>query len=329
MPPPARVGSDRFFSSTMKGFLLLLSGGLASVAVAASSEQAARSAIPSDEELAKAEVKAAPVAGGVFMLQGLGGNIGAFPTDDGLLVIDSEYGGLSTKIQAALQKLSPQRPRFLVNTHWHPDHTDGNAAMGRLGVTIVAHENVRKRLSVEQYLPILKANSPALPPIALPVVTFDQELELHLAGEQIRLLHVPPAHTDGDAIVHFIQADVIHAGDLFLNKAYPIVDYDSGGTLDGLLRAQEKIVWLAGPKTKIIPGHGPLGDREALQDVHDKLLKVRNRIAAMVDAGKSLADVQAARPAADVDAEWGKGFMKEESFVDMAYKAYVAQRRSR
>jgi cyclase len=300
---------------------------LAGVVLAAAPDNATKPrAGPGPEELAKAQVKVTQVSGSAWMIEGLGGNVGVSVGDDGLLLIDGQYAGMMPKLKAALEKVSPKPVRFLVNTHWHPDHTDANAAWAQAGAIIVAHDNVRKRLSTDQNLPILGAKFSAAPPKAWPVITFDDEIEFHWNGDDLHIVNLPNAHTDGDAVVYFPKADVIHAGDLFFNKAYPIVDYDSGGTLDGLLRAQEKMLAMAGPKTKIIPGHGPLADKAALQSAHDLLLKLRDRIAAMVDQGKSLAEVKAAKPTADVDAQWGNGFVKPDMFVDMAYKAYAAEK---
>jgi glyoxylase-like metal-dependent hydrolase (beta-lactamase superfamily II) len=183
----------------------------------------------------------------------------------------------------------------------------------------VAHENVRQRLSSEQFIEILKSKVPPAPEAALPVVTYDSSVTFHINGDEIRALHVPPAHTDGDSVVHFKKANVIHAGDLFFNGRYPFVDLSSGGSFAGMIGAADRMLEMSDERTRIIPGHGPLGDRAALKEYRDLLVDVRDRIEPQVRAGKSLAEVQATRPTAPWDEKWGGGFMKPELFVEIAY----------
>lgn len=284
----------------------------------------AAAAQPSLEELARSQIKRTHVAGSVWMIEGLGGNIGVSAGEDGLLVIDDQYAGLAPKLKSALSELSPKPVRFVFNTHFHGDHTGGNEALAESGAQIVAHDNVRKRLSTQTVLGMLKIS----PQKAWPVITFDEEVEFHLNGDDIRVTHLPNAHTDGDCAVQFLKADVLHTGDTFVWPRFPIIDYASGGTLNGYVRAQERMLTLVGPHTKIIPGHGPLADRAALQATHDALAKIRDRIVALADQGKSLDEIKAAKPTAEMNAKWGSGPVKVDEFVDMAYRGYLAEKKA-
>jgi cyclase len=278
-------------------------------------------AAPMDIDPAKIDIKTTPVAGSVSMLQGAGGNIGVSVGDDGMFVIDDEYAPLAPKIKAALAKLSPKPLRFVFNTHWHGDHTGSNEAMAGAGALILAHDNARKRMTAEQVLEAFGGmRVPPAPEKALPVVTFNDEVTFHLNGDEIHVVHVPAAHTDGDAVVHFLKANVVHMGDTFINGGYPVIDFSTGGTIDGYLAAQEKVLALIGPDTKLIPGHGPLGDKATLQKTHDMIKGVRDAVAKAAAGGKTLEQVQAAKPTAAWDAEWAKGFIKPEMIVTMVYK---------
>jgi cyclase len=209
--------------------------------------------------------------------------------------------------------------RFVLNTHWHFDHTGGNENLGKAGAVIVAQENVRKRLSKEGFIAFFGMKTKPEPPIALPVVTFTRDLSFQLNGEEIRAFHVPRAHTDGDTIVHFAKSDVIHMGDAFFNKMYPFIDTSSGGTVAGVLAAADRVLKTAGDKTKIIPGHGPLGTKADLKAYRDMLAAVSARIADQVKQGRKLEEVVAAKPTAQYDEGWGKGFLAADKFVEMLY----------
>src|SRR5262245_56719058 len=181
------------------------------------------------------EVKASPVAGNVHVLTGRGGNIGVSAGDDGVFLVDDQYAPLTDKVKAAVAGISPRPIRFLLNTHWHGDHTGGNENLGKAGVVIVAHENVRRRMSVEQFIEAFDEKVPPAPAQALPVVTFTDAVTFHMNGDDVRCFHVPPAHTDGDTVVHFQKADVIHMGDLFFNGMYPFIDVATGGSFEGVI----------------------------------------------------------------------------------------------
>jgi glyoxylase-like metal-dependent hydrolase (beta-lactamase superfamily II) len=275
--------------------------------------------------LAQVQIKTTKVAGSTWMLEGSGGNIGVTAGPDGVFLIDDQFAPLAPKIQAAIAQISKRPLRFIFNTHWHGDHTGGNEALAGTGALIVAHDNVRKRMSHDQRSDLAKAfgrpeTIPASPAKALPVITFSEEVTFHLNEDEIHVVHVAAAHTDGDAIIHFTRANVLHAGDVFINGGYPIIDLSSGGTIDGYIAAQERLLALVDEHTKIIPGHGPLGDRAALKRTHDMIVAARAAIAKAAQGGKrSLEEVIAAKPTAPWDAEWAS-LIKPDLFVTMVYK---------
>jgi cyclase len=277
------------------------------------------------EEMAKVEIKTQKIAGSVSMLVGRGGNIGVSMGQDGAFLIDDEYAPLTPKIKAAVAALGDKPLRFLLNTHWHGDHTGGNKDMGEAGVLIVAHENVRRRMSTDQFIAAFKETVPASPQIALPVVTFTDAVTFHLNGDEIRAFHVPPAHTDGDAIIQFRTANVVHMGDTFFNGLYPFIDVSSGGNIDGMIGACDIVLKLVDAGTKIIPGHGPLGTREDLAAYRAMLVGVRAAIASLVAAGRTLEQAVAAHPTAQWDAQWGQGFLKPDEFVSIVYGDIAAR----
>jgi glyoxylase-like metal-dependent hydrolase (beta-lactamase superfamily II) len=271
------------------------------------------------QDFSKVEVRSQKVAEGVYMLTGSGGNIGVSVGKDGVYVIDDQYAPLTDKILAAIRALSPDPVRFVVNTHWHGDHTGGNENMGKTGALLVAHENVRKRMSTEQFMAAFGRKVEPSPEAALPVVTFTDAVTFHWNGDEIRVHHVAPAHTDGDSVIHFVKADVVHMGDLFTNGSFPFVDTSSGGRVDGFLAAADGVLGVATEKTRIIPGHGPLGTKADLQAFRDMVATVRDRVAKLKAEGKTREQAIAAKPTADLDAKWGGGFMKGDSFVGFTF----------
>lgn len=281
------------------------------------SEKEAAPAAPATEEIV---VQVDQISGPVYMLTGRGGNIGLCIGEDGVFMIDDQYAPLTPAIRQAIAQVTGDPVRFILNTHWHSDHTGGNENFGELGAVIVAHDNVRLRLASDQLMPFLQREVPASPAAALPIVTFSDAVTFHLNGNTIRAFHVANAHTDGDAIVHFDEADVIHMGDVFWNGFYPFIDTHSGGSIRGTIAAVDAALTLIDEETAIIPGHGPLGDRAQLLAYREMLLAIADRIQVMIDAGKSLDEVQAALPTADWDPTWGNGFIKPETFVRMVYE---------
>jgi glyoxylase-like metal-dependent hydrolase (beta-lactamase superfamily II) len=271
------------------------------------------------QDFSKVEVKAERVAEGLYMLTGSGGNMGLSVGKSGTYLIDDQYAPLSERILAAIRAITPDPVRFVVNTHWHGDHTGGNENMGKAGALLVAHENVRVRMSKEHFMAAFGRKVPPSPEAALPVVTFTDAVTFHWNGDEIRVYHVPPAHTDGDSIVHFVRADVVHMGDVFFNGGYPFVDTSSGGRVDGVIAAADRVLAGTSGTTRIIPGHGPLATRTDLQAYRDVVKTLRDRIAKLKAEGKSRDEVIAAKPTADHDAKWGGGFMKGDTFTGLVY----------
>jgi cyclase len=276
-------------------------------------------AFAQDQDFSQVEVKTVPVAGSVSMLQGSGGNIAVLVGPEGVLVVDDEYAPLVPKILTAIGKLSSKPVRFVVNTHWHGDHTGGNAGLGAEGAVIVAQDNVRKRMSTEQFNAFFKRTTPPSPAIALPIVTFAEGVRFYLDGEDIEVTHIGPGHTDGDSTVWFHKANVIHLGDNFFNGLYPFIDGASGGSIDGTVTALEGVLGRIDDQTKVIPGHGPLGTKADLKRFHDMLATVRDRVRQAIRDGKTQDQVLAMKPSAEFDAVWGGGFLKPNDFVTLVY----------
>jgi len=271
------------------------------------------------QDFSKIEIQSEKLADGVFMLTGAGGNIGVSVGADGVFLIDSQYAPMTDKIKVAIVSLTAQPIRFLLNTHWHGDHVGGNENLGKTGVVIVAQENVRKRMSQEQFKKIFNMKTPPSPAVALPLVTFVDSISLHVNGDDVDAFHVPPAHTDGDAIVYFHKANVLHMGDTFFNGMYPFVDLSTGGSIAGMIGACERGLSMGDASTKIIPGHGPSGNKTDLKAFRDMLAASRDAVAPLVKAGKTLDEVKAAKPTAALDEKWGKGFLKPEMWVSIVY----------
>ncbi len=271
------------------------------------------------DDMADVEVRAVPVQGQVHVLFGRGGNIGVFAGPEAVILIDDQFAPLTPRIAAAVRSISDRPIRFVLNTHWHGDHTGGNEHFGRAGAVIVAQDNVYRRLSTEQFMKAFNRHVPPAPRAALPIVTFSDEVAFHLNGEEVRAYHVAHAHTDGDAIVHFTKSDVLHMGDIMFNGFYPFIDIGSGGGIEGMIAGVEKALAIAGPRTRIIPGHGPLTDRKGLEAYRDMLVAARDRVRALVAKGADREAVIAARPMADYDATWGNRFITPERFLGFVY----------
>ena len=272
-------------------------------------------------DFASVEIKTEAVADGIYMLSGMGGNMGACVGADGMFLIDDEFAPLSGKILAALGRISDRPLRFIINTHWHGDHTGGNENLAETGAVIMAQDNVRLRMSRENVMKLFNRTIPPSPPGALPVVTFNDGITVHLNGHEILIKHLANAHTDGDAFVYFQDANVIHTGDIFFNGSYPVIDLDSGGSIDGMISAADAILALADDHTRLIPGHGPLGDKKALEAYRDMLVKVRDRVRKLMDEGKSLQQIQQLKPNADLDGAWGKGMITPDIMLQVVYQS--------
>jgi glyoxylase-like metal-dependent hydrolase (beta-lactamase superfamily II) len=264
-------------------------------------------------------VRTEKVAEGVFALFGNGGNIGVSVGEDGVFLIDDQFAPLTPAINAALAELSAAPVHFVLNTHWHFDHTGGNENYGKAGALIIAHDNVRARMSVPQAMEFFKRAVPASPPKALPVVTFNDSASLHFNGDEIRAVHVAHAHTDGDAIIRFHRTNVIHAGDTFFNGMYPFIDIDSGGSIAGTLAAVDAMLAMSDAATRIIPGHGPVAGKPELEAYRRMLTDTVTRVRTLKAAGRSVDEIVAAAPNADYDATWATAFINGERYVRMLY----------
>ncbi len=278
-------------------------------------------AISQGNGLDNVQISTTKLSDTVYMLTGAGGNIGLSAGEDGVFIIDDQYAPLSEKIQLAIAEVSDQPVRFVINTHWHHDHTGGNENFGTGGSIIIAHNNVRERLSTDQFIEFFQVEAKASPKVALPVITFNDELSLHLNGESVTAFHQSHAHTDGDSIIHFADSNVIHMGDTFFNGTYPFIDTSSGGNINGMIKANAFALDLAIDSTRIIPGHGQLASKADQQAYHDMLIAVRDAVKMHVDAGKTLEETIAANPTADFDQQWGQGFTKAEAIVTFAYES--------
>ncbi len=268
------------------------------------------------------QVTSTRLADNVHMLVGSGGNIGLMVGSDAVFVVDDQFAPLTPKILAAIKAITPQPVRFVLNTHWHFDHTGGNENMGQAGALIFAHENVRKRMSTDQFIEAFKLKQPASPRGALPVVTFTDTVSFHLNGDSVVVFHVAPAHTDGDAMVMFTKANVVHTGDVFVSAGFPFVDRSSGGTIHGIIAATEHLLTVTDAQTKIIPGHGPLADRTRLKAYHDMLVVMRDRMRKEIAAKHTVDQVLASKITAEYDTEWPNG---RERFLRILFQELSAK----
>ncbi|MGN6185344.1 MAG: MBL fold metallo-hydrolase [Thermoanaerobaculia bacterium] len=262
------------------------------------------------------EIKSTKVAGSVYMLTGAGGNIGVSAGEDGLVVIDDQYAPLAPKIEAALKSIEDKPVRFIINTHYHGDHTGGNEYFGGKTTTIVAHENVRKRLAAGSTAPG-NERTPA-PADALPIVTFNDTLTIHLNGEDVKAVHMPHGHTDGDAVIWFTKSNVVHMGDDFFNERFPFVDTANGGSVKGMIANVEKVLSTVPDDAKIIPGHGALSDKAGLRKYADALKGTLAVVEKGVKAGKTAEQLKNEKALAQWDS-WGQGFIKTDMWIDTLY----------
>lgn len=265
-------------------------------------------------------IKTTKLYDNLYLLQGAGGNMAVQTGPEGKLLIDSSYATAVPRIREAIAALGPDPADVLINTHWHIDHTDGNEGMHAAGFHIIAHQMTRERLAKPTEMKLLGISLPAYPATALPVITFDSSMHAWHNGDSIDLVHFEPAHTDTDIYIHFHNANVLHAGDVWFNGFYPFIDEETGGSIGGTIRADEKILALVGPDTKIIPGHGPLGTRAQLQQFRDMLSGVRDRVAALKQAGLTEKETVAKKPTAEFDPVWNKSGGPTDMFVGIVYR---------
>ncbi len=275
-------------------------------------------------DFSKVQMKATKVAGNVYMLEGAGGNIGVSVGDDGLLIVDDQFAPLADKIRAALKGIADKKLHFILNTHWHGDHTGGNVVFGP-EATIIAHDNVRKRLSTEQKSTVFNTTTPPSPKEALPVITFDQTLTVHFNGEDIRAIHYPQGHTDGDSVIFFSASNVVHLGDDFFAGRFPFVDLESGGTVEGLVRNIGEIITKIPDGAKLIPGHGPISTIDDLKSYHRMLQQTTEIVRQKIAAGKTLDQIKS-EGLPEEWKPWGEGFIKTDRWVETIYKSLTAKK---
>jgi cyclase len=270
------------------------------------------------QDFSKVEIKTTKLAGNLYTLEGQGGAIGVLTGPDGILMVDSQFAPLTERIVAAIKAIDPGPIRYLINTHVHGDHTGGNANLGAMGVTIIARPQLRARLEKPGPTATGAPGTPA-PAAALPRLTYDAPMTFYMNGEQVQLIPIPAAHTDGDTLVKFVNADVIMPGDFYRSTGYPNIDRANGGSLVGMLAGLNKIIELAGPSTKILPGHGAIVDKTAVAAHRDMIIGVRDKVAPMVKKGMTVEQVTAAKPTSDYDAKMGDTGTTGARFVGQLY----------
>jgi cyclase len=256
----------------------------------------------------------------VYVLTGAGGNIGLSVGDDAAFIVDDQFAPLTPKILAAIAAITPKPVRFVVNTHWHFDHTGGNENLGKAGAVLMASANARRRMSTGQLIEHLKRTEPPAAPGALPVITFTDSVSLHLNGDDIVAFPVAPAHTDGDVVVHFTRANVIHMGDTYVTPRYPFIDLSSGGNVNGVIAGADRVLAICNAETKVIPGHGPVTDCAALKKWRDMIATVRERVRAGIQSGKTLDEIKTSKPTAEFDAT-NRGSIQPDDFVAFVYRS--------
>jgi cyclase len=267
------------------------------------------------------EIVAHKITESLYVLEGAGGNVAAYIWEEGVLLVDDKIAPASPRLKAAVAKLTPKPIRFVINTHWHPDHRGGNAALAGEGAVIVAHENVRRRMSVDGFVAVFGTPQKASLPQALPIVTFTRDVTLHLGDEEISVVHVDPAHTDGDSFVRFRKANALHLGDCYLKDSYPVIDYNNGGSYPGTIQAADTAIGMADAGTRIIPGHGAVSDERELGEWRDMLAAILERVKALAAEGKTLEQVKAAVSTKEWDAKTPRSFVTAEHAIEEAYRA--------
>ena len=265
------------------------------------------------------EINTVPVADGIYMLTGRGGNIGLAVGEDGTFLIDDKYAPLTDAIMAAITEAGGDVPKFVVNTHAHGDHVGGNENFGKAGSVIVAHDNVRENLSAEHVSAFWGRTTPAAPKGALPVVTFNDEIRFHMNGEQVHVLHMARAHTDGDAVIIFENANVVHMGDIYFESGYPFIDTERGGNVNGVIAAADAVLEFTDDDTRIMPGHGKITGKKELKAYRDMLADIRDRVQKLIDEGKTLDEIKAAGPSKKYDERWGQGFVNPDYIATFVY----------
>ncbi len=255
----------------------------------------------------------------IYMISGKGGNIGVSVGSDGTFLIDDKYAPMTDAILSELKSIGGDVPKFVINTHWHGDHTGGNKNLGEKGSIIVAHDNVRKRLSKDNFIAAFLSRTPAQPKIALPVISFAKGLTFHLNDDTISVQHIPSSHTDGDSIIYFKNDNVLHTGDLFFNGFYPFIDTDHGGSLPGLIKGIDTLLNIVDDKTKIIPGHGPIATKAQLIDYRSMLKSAYKQLSKLKKEGKTVEQAIASKPLKALDKQWSRGLFTTDKWIGLIY----------
>jgi cyclase len=267
------------------------------------------------------KIEASQLADNIYMISGQGGNIGLLTGAEGSFLIDDQFAPLTEKIIEVVKSVGGDVPRFLINTHYHSDHTGGNENLGKAGTLIMAHHAVRERLVNGSYIGAFDMKSGPADKAALPTVTYSENMHVHINGETIRIIHVPSAHTDGDSFVVFEDANIVHAGDIFFNGFFPFIDGDNGGSVKGVIAGADAMLALTDADSKIIPGHGPLGSREDLQAYRDMLTTAYERLLKLKNQGMSVEDAIAKTPLKNLEADWGNGIFTADKWIGIVYPA--------
>jgi len=274
---------------------------------------------PPPLDFSKVEIKTTDLGDNCYMLEGEGGNITVAVAKDGIIMVDGEYAPLHDKIKAAIEAISKQPIKYLINTHFHGDHTGGNEVFAKDGITVVAQINVKNRLAAGTTNGLTGAQTPTAPQGALPSDTYTNFSKIRLQGRVADLEHIANAHTDGDTYVWFKTANVLSTGDTFTNGRYPNIDFANGGNIKGMIAATDAYLKLTNARTRIVPGHGPLADRATLIEYRTMLITTRDRMTKLVKEGKSEDDVIAAKPFADLDAKWAPSELASQNFIRVVY----------
>lgn len=272
------------------------------------------------QDFSDVEIKTTQIADNLYMLEGRGGNIGLLIGEDGVLMVDTQYAGLTPKINDAIKKLTEDKLTYVINTHWHDDHVGGNENYGKAGAIIVAHENARKRISNRQFMKQFQRQVEPKPAEAWPVITFTRDITFHFNGEEVRVIHVDDAHTDGDALIYFKNANAIHTGDAFVRYGFPFIDVSAGGSIDEIIEAQDQILFLMDDNTTLIPGHGQPAGKEAVEKFKDMLEKSRKKVKKQKEKGHALEEVLSKNPLKKFREDWEGDFIDANTFVTFIYE---------
>lgn len=299
---------------------------LSAIAAVVAGSVAITTQVSAQPDFSQVEIETIPVRENIYLLHGEGGNIGLFVGEDGVFLVDDQYAPLTEKIKAAIAEITDEPVKFVINTHWHYDHTGGNENLGNADVLILSHDNVRDRLKTGGTIAAFNADIAPSPDAALPVITYDEGVTFHLNGDTLHAIHPDSnGHTDGDTFLYWEMANVIHAGDLFFSGFYPFIDASSGGSLHGMIEGVNTILSMADEETLIIPGHGELSNRAELLAYRNMLMTVEAKVLTAIANGLSLEEYLASDPTADLDETWGVGFLSPEQFNTIVYTSVAAE----